>query len=182
MSSLRHVLITAGVCLLLAAVPFVGTNLPAFAAMSGPKARDSAQMALESLKEWAGKYPFDKIKGQTFWEQEPLLKSLQIVLGPTRLDILQRQWLSGPTDLVQVQENVLHAQICKAHACNTDYMHLFINYTTGEIAACWSESDASGQSKSDVWLSSLQKSPSISTDGCDKYQGFDLYKKYGDHS
>ncbi len=165
-----------GLCGFLAFSPVVVAAQPLAA---NEKARDAAGLALEPLKNWADKYPFDKIKGKDFWEQESLQKSLQIVLGPTRYDTFLRKWADGVSEPVAVKADLLHAWLCKAHACNTDYMHLFINFRTSEIAVCWSESDDQGRNKADMWLSSRQKGISIAVDGCDKYQGFDLYYKYG---
>jgi hypothetical protein len=135
---------------------------------------------LSALRQWTGKYPFDKmVGGKSLWDQPAAQAAMRAAMGE-KFFVISRKKMHGPEGPVADNgQGVLVAWSCKAHDCGDNQMSVFFNLGDGTAQICWRAADPSGKAQ-DLWLADgkarLLASNACVSEGSDPFASL---KKFG---
>lgn len=120
---------------------------------------------LSTLRQWTGKYPFDKIiDGKSLWDQPAVQAAMRAAMGK-KFFALSRKKMRGPEGPVGDNgKGVLAAWSCKAHDCGDNQMSVFFDLAAGTAQVCWRAADRSGKVQ-DLWLADGKARP-LASNAC----------------
>ena len=98
----------------------------------------SEKLAFEpsQLKEWVGKYPFDRVRGLTFLEQPEIQLRIALALGAEALTIIKGM---GTVPPIKESNGWVVASGCQPHMCIDGNWTVAVNLTSLELRACLAE-------------------------------------------
>jgi len=135
---------------------------------------------LSALRQWTGKYPFDKaIGGKSLWDQPGVQAAMRAAMGEQYFS-LSRKIMHGPEGPVADNgKGVLVAWVCKAHDCGDNQMSVFFDLSAGTAQVCWRAADRSGKPQ-DLWLAG-GKARALASNACapEGNDPFQMLTKFG---
>jgi len=136
-----------------------------------PSAADTA--SLEDMRRWIGKYPFDEVEGQTFWQRlSQFVQNKKLPEGLTAERLVDVSVL-GVSVPVQERNGVLYVAGCKAHACGSQTTSFFVDLEKKVLYACL----RSEERAEDIWLSTEGAWEKLGREGCEETEPFRLLDK-----
>lgn len=115
----------------------------------------TAPAAAETLSRYVGKYPFDKVDGQS-WDSDPAIKAAVTAAVP---DGKIREWVldgAGPTTPIVQQDGKILSWACEQHNCGPHNWATLIDARTGAAEVCYY--DSASDSKQARWFKAGKES------------------------
>lgn len=120
---------------------------------------------LSALSAWKGKYPWDKVGGQAFFEVPALKQAIAEAVGNgTIVAGMERLLDGGPAGEIEEFDGRLIAWVCKQHDCGANNWSVIVAPKSGDVTIClFDETRNEGHS---VWYRKGEKPARGNGDGC----------------
>ena len=133
------------------------------------------ESSLAPLKKWVGVFALGEKNAKKIWDDPVLQAEAHKALDQEYFDLVFNGYAKQVTAPVEQKGDVLFAFACKAHACNTDQVKLFVDLAKNTIAVCVRKTGV----EKDMWFSPSKPPRALEDEGCAIADDFVIYERHG---
>ncbi|MDX9689990.1 MAG: hypothetical protein EOM37_08085 [Proteobacteria bacterium] len=145
-----------------------------FALMVGCGAVSAQSESFSDIKKWANKFGFDKVDGVTLWEHPAFVQAMRETLDAAHFETFMSEWSQQVSTMLTLKGDILNTFVCKAHACNSDNVNIFIDLKQQQAYACWHQREEG----EDYWFALGKARKAVGPTGCITAYPYELFDKY----